>query len=113
MDTIGERINYLREIRNIKQKELAEAIGVTKATMSKYENNINIPNADILCKIADALNTSTDLLVGRTSNIKTYKNYSPDEFTTKDIMKIITKLNKENQIRIFERALLLYDIQSS
>ncbi len=113
MDTIGERINYLREIRNIKQKELAEAIGVTKATMSKYENNINIPNADILCKIADALNTSTDFLVGRTSNIKTYKNYSPDEFTTKDIMKIITKLNKENQIRIFERALLLYDIQSS
>ena len=113
MDTIGERINYLREIRNIKQKELAEAIGVTKATMSKYENNINIPNADILCKIADALNTSTDFLVGRTSNIKTYKNYSPDEFTTKDIMKIITKLNKENQIRIFERALLLYDIQNS
>lgn len=113
MDTIGERINYLREIRNIKQKELAEAIGVTKATMSKYENNINIPNADILCKIADALNTSTDFLVGRTSDIKAYKNYSPDEFTTKDIMKIITKLNKENQIRIFERALLLYDIQSS
>lgn len=113
MDTIGERINYLREIRNIKQKELAEAIGVTKATMSKYENNINIPNADILCKIADALNTSTDFLVGRTSDIKVHKNYSTDEFTTKDIMKIITKLNKENQIRIFERALLLYDIQNT
>lgn len=36
MRTIGKRIVDLREGLNMKQKDLAEAIGVTKATMCKY-----------------------------------------------------------------------------
>lgn len=111
MDTIGERISYLRDILNIKQKSLAEQIGVTKATMSKYENNINIPNADILCKIADALDTSTDFLVGRTSHIKSYQNSNIAEFSTDKLFDLILKLNHDNKIRVFERALTLWEEQ--
>ncbi len=110
MDTIGERISYLRDILNIKQKFLAEQVGVTKATMSKYENNINIPNADILCKIADVLDTSTDFLVGRTSHIKSYQN-SNTEFSIERLFKLILKLNHDNKLRIFERVLTLLEEQ--
>ena len=111
MKSIGERIIYLRELNCMKQKELAEKIGVTKATMSKYENNQNIPNADIICKIADSLYTSTDYLVGRTNRINSYgrvmQKYSVDK-----LFNIINKLNDEKQIRIYERALTLFETQS-
>lgn len=112
MNTIGERIIYLREINEMKQKDLAEAIGVTKATMSKYENNINIPNADILAAIAEALNTSTDYLVGRTSHIRPYVNGKFSEYSTEKLFDIILKLNKENKIRIFERVITLWENQT-
>ncbi|MCD8391400.1 MAG: helix-turn-helix domain-containing protein [Firmicutes bacterium] len=113
MDTIGERITYLRDLRDMKQKDLAETIGVTKATMSKYENNINIPNADILCRIADALNTSADYLVGRTPQMRPYTVGGYSEFSPEALCDIISKLNKENKIRIFERAATLLEEQNN
>ena len=112
MCTIGERIALLRELHNLKQKDVAEAIGVTKATMSKYENNVNIPNADILCKLADILKASTDFLVGRTDIISSYDIKYNGEYSKDKLIAIIEKLNQENQIRIYERAILLLTQQT-
>ena len=112
MNTIGERISYLREVYEMKQKDLAETIGVTKATMSKYENNINIPNADMLSAIADALNTSTDYLVGRTNYIRPYANGDFADYSTEKLFDIILKLNMENKLRIFERVMTLWENQT-
>ena len=111
MNTIGERIAYLRDLNSVKQKELAEKIGVTKATMSKYENNLNIPNADILAKIADALSTSTDYITGRTNRITSY-NCTVQKYSTEKLFNIILQLNDENKIRIYERALTLLEQQN-
>lgn len=112
MESIGERIIYLRDLKNLKQKDLTEKIGVTKATMSKYENNINIPNADILCKIAEALDTSADYLLGRTSHLKPYGENGGGEYSAEKLFDIILKLNKENKIRVFERVLTLWEEQT-
>lgn len=112
MKSIGEQIIYARELRNMKQKDLAEAIGVTKATMSKYENNINIPNAYILAKIADALNTSTDYLVGRSSHISPYPTNEFTEYSPENLLDVMLKLNDKNKIRIFERMVTLWEQQS-
>lgn len=43
MKTIGEKIQILREERNLKQKELAELAGITEATLSRYENGKENP----------------------------------------------------------------------
>lgn len=111
MDTIGERIVYLRDLYDIKQKDLAFTIGVTKATMSKYENNINIPNADILLKISEALNTSTDFLVGKTINLTPYTTHS-EEYSTERLFDMLLKLKEENKIKIFERVMTLLEEQN-
>lgn len=111
MDTIGERIEYARELCNMKQKDLAYAIGVTKATMSKYENNLNIPNAEILCRIAKELNTSADYLLGRTNSIRSHINDDTLEYSTENLFNLFLKLNDENKMRIFERALTLWEQQ--
>lgn len=66
MSSIGDRILGLRKELNLSQKELAENVGITEASLSRYENNLREPRAEIIIRLADALNCSTDYLLGKT-----------------------------------------------
>lgn len=108
METIGKRIVNLRESLDMKQKDLATAIGVTKATMCKYENNQNIPNADTLKALAIALHTTADYLIGNSDIRFPYANsymvIPPDD---RELIQLVLSLSHDDKIRIAERALIL------
>lgn len=72
MANIGERILELRKQFNLSQKELAERTGITEASLSRYENNLREPKAEIITRISEVLECSTDYLLGRTNNKKDY-----------------------------------------
>ena len=76
MASIGERILTLRKSRNLSQKELAEQVGITEASLSRYENNLREPKGEIIAKIAEALKCSTDYLLGLTNDKTEYKSKS-------------------------------------
>jgi len=57
-------IREVRRARNITQKELAEAIGVSATVISRYENGSVIPPSNRLRKIADYLQVSLAMLTG-------------------------------------------------
>ena len=48
------------------QKELAQALGISRATVSKYEAGLRTPNMDMIMKLSDVLGCTTDYLLGRT-----------------------------------------------
>ena len=52
MDTIGERIIFLRENLDLSQVKLAALIGITKMTLYKYEKNICEPRGEIIARLA-------------------------------------------------------------
>ncbi|MCC8070110.1 MAG: helix-turn-helix domain-containing protein [Ruminococcus sp.] len=113
MNTIGDRIINMRDTLNINQKTLAGKINVTSATMCKYENNINVPNADILKLLADTLNTTTDYLTCRT-NIKHNPYRVLDEVEKKidiDLINLVLELSYEDKIKIIERATFLKELE--
>lgn len=60
------RIKELRTAKNITQTALAIAIGCSQNVISKIELEYIVPNADILCGIADYFHTSVDYLLYRT-----------------------------------------------
>lgn len=65
MDTLGERIKFLREGKNLTQTELAEILGMkTYTTVSKWESNDNFPKGKDLKKLAETFNVSSDYLLG-------------------------------------------------
>ncbi len=68
MVTIGERILNLRKESNLSQKELAKKADITEASLSRYENNLREPKAEIIARIAEALECSTDYLLGQIDN---------------------------------------------
>lgn len=63
-NTLGGRISELLLRQGVSQKELAERIGVTEASMSRYIKNEREPKAAIVANIATALHTTTDYLLG-------------------------------------------------
>lgn len=69
MDTLNERIaesiKNARKKKYLTQTELAKRVGVTHASISYWENGINIPNVKDCWRLADELGITIDELVGR------------------------------------------------
>ena len=64
--TFGERLKQLRQEHNLTQDALAEKLKIVKSTINKYEKNTREPEFEILIRLADFFNTTTDYLLGRT-----------------------------------------------
>lgn len=64
MPDIGKNIKALREAKGITQDALAEALFVTRQTVSNYENGRTRPDVDMLLRIAQVLDTEVSRLYG-------------------------------------------------
>ncbi len=60
---LNRRIRELRLAKNISQVKLAELIGVTKQSVSNWENDNIQHSVEILIKLAEIFNVSTDYLL--------------------------------------------------
>ena len=58
------RIKILREKRGLIQAILATEFGITQQTLSKYEKDVNIIKIDVLKRLAEYFNVTTDYLLG-------------------------------------------------
>ena len=68
--TLNENIKRLRLARGLNQVEFAKAMGVSKQCVSNWENDNVMPSIEMLVKIADYFNVTTDYILGR--NERTY-----------------------------------------
>ena len=62
---LGDNIAALRKQRGMTQQTLADALYVTRQTISKWEKNLSVPDADALVRLADALETTVQTLLGQ------------------------------------------------
>ena len=62
---IGTQIQTLRKQRGVTQEILAAEMGVTVGAVSKWENDITLPDILMLCNLADYFQVTTDELLGR------------------------------------------------
>ena len=54
----------------MKQSEFAEKLGVTVTTVSRWENDQNTPNGEMIQKIANVLNVDAESLLKQSSESK-------------------------------------------
>ncbi len=64
------RLKELREDLDIRQETLAEYLHIKQNTYSQYENNQRQLPIDVLIKLAEYYNVSTDYILGLT-DVKT------------------------------------------
>ena len=58
------RIKMLRKKRGLIQEILAAEVGITQQMLSKYEKDITIIKVDVLKRLAEYFNVTTDYLLG-------------------------------------------------
>ncbi|MDE6815377.1 MAG: helix-turn-helix domain-containing protein, partial [Lachnospiraceae bacterium] len=62
--TLNENIKQLRLARNLSQVDLAKKLGVTKQSISNWENNNIQPSIDMLIRLSNYFSVSTDYMLG-------------------------------------------------
>ena len=62
---LGETIYRLRTKQVMSQDTLAEALGVSRQSVSKWENNAAVPELEKLIKMSELFGVTLDELVGR------------------------------------------------
>lgn len=60
------RLRRLRERRRMKRYVLSEQCGLSRTMIGRYESGMAQPTIEVLEKLADVFDTSTDYLLGRT-----------------------------------------------
>lgn len=61
----SENLKSIRSDAGMTQKSLGEKIGVTSVTIGNWERGVRQPSFELLPKLADALDTSVDALLGK------------------------------------------------
>ena len=61
---IENKLQFLRELRDWKQQDVAKALGVSRSTYANYESGRRAPDLSILMNLADIYGISLDELTG-------------------------------------------------
>ncbi len=94
--SLNENIKRYRLECGLNQVEFAKELNVTKQCVSNWENDNVLPSIEMLVKLADYFQVTTDALLGRES----YESISVDGLTDEQkahirlIIKDIQELNK-------------------
>ncbi|MBR3972850.1 MAG: helix-turn-helix transcriptional regulator [Oscillospiraceae bacterium] len=106
---LGENIYRLRTEKNMSQGSLADALGVSRQSVSKWENNSATPELDKLIKMSELFSVTLDELAGLNQADKQSQTTIPDPkviYIEKPVIPHISKLTIIGVALIF--SLLLY-----
>ena len=63
---LNENIKASRKAKGLSQEELGVKLNVVRQTISKWEQGLSVPDADMLIAISEALDTPVSVLLGKT-----------------------------------------------
>ena len=63
---LNENIKELRKLKDLSQEELADRLHVVRQTVSKWEQGLSVPDADMLIALSETLETPVSVLLGET-----------------------------------------------
>ena len=70
MKTLGIRISEYRKLKGMTQEQLATQLNVSSQAVSKWENDLSIPDLPILIQLADIFQVTLDELIRQKENNK-------------------------------------------
>ncbi len=116
MKKLGDRLRDLREMRDLKQTEVAARLGISNKILSSYERNISMPTIENLKMLCEFYNVSADhLLQIELRKTKTETVESPELVALtpeqKHILSCYERLDPENREAVLGLMILYYKEQ--
>ena len=105
--TIADRIQSLRKTKGMSQEELADAVGVSRQAVSKWESEQATPDLDKVVIMSDIFEVTTDYLLKGIEPVKT-----DDHKTMADVIdsKVLTDKNGKRAKKILKWVLIGFGI---
>ena len=97
---IGDTIQKLRKIKGLTQEQVANALGITTAAVSKWETNNTYPDISLLSPLARLLGTSVD-------NILNFKEKLSEEEIDNLLIEANKEFEKSNVIKTYNNIFFL------
>lgn len=86
----SKNLKTLRKQKGFSQEELASRLHVVRQTISKWEKNLSVPDADTLIRLAEILEVSVSELLG--SKIE---NENENGNVTNDVAEQLSRINEQ------------------
>ncbi len=107
-DLFQERLRAARDLRKWSQGELAEKAGMPPSSIAHFESGSRKPSFDTLRRLANALEVTTDYLLGRADDPSLAQAADPlfrdvskltgnDRELAKDFLKMLAERNKQGK----------------
>ena len=92
---LGDNIMALRKKRGLSQQELADRLHVVRQTISKWEKNLSVPDAEALTKLAEALEVPVPELLGEKV---------PEDAAPSDLAEVLGRINGQLAVQNRRRS---------
>ena len=106
-----KKLRELREKNNMRQEDVAKALGITRATYANYENDKTQPPIDIIKLFAKYFHTSLDVLLEFQDENKIDKNSL--KHNELEIIDKVLQLDDDNQKRLLGYVYALWQNQQN
>lgn len=90
VNMINENIKHFRKAKRMSQEEMAVRLNVVRQTVSKWENGLSVPDADIVIHMAELFEVSVSQLLGVDVANKS------NEDISEELAKLNEQLTKKN-----------------
>lgn len=104
MNTLGERLNYVRKKNGYTQNTLAETIGVSRGVIFNLEKNKTVPQMIVINAICQTLRINKDWLVRGTGEPEDSKEILMSTKILTELYQIIRELSEEEQAYLLDVA---------
>ena len=94
---IGKFIAQKRKEKNLTQEQLAEKLGVSNKTISKWENGKGMPDYSVVKNLCEALQiTVAELIDGECAEVRSVRAYDDEQIM--DLLKRTQELEKQKNL---------------
>lgn len=94
----GDRIRELREKAGLSQEELAQKLAIGESQVWRYEHDESEPRANVVAKLAEFFNVSSDYLLGLSDHPGVYLG---SDFSAKELA-IISAVRRGEKLKAIE-----------
>jgi len=98
MSDLGKRVVELRKKKGLSQSDLANQVGISYAQVGRYETKGAQPPAEVLKKIADALDSTVDYLISGDTDEKAVSTLKDAELLQQ--FRAVEQMDEEDKVTV-------------
>ena len=100
MESFGTRLADIRKEHNMTQNDIADRLNISAQAVSKWENDMTMPDIDTLVKLSDIFDMSLDELVGKQKSEPTLVPAEQRKDINKMVFRIRVVSHDGDQVRV-------------